>query len=290
VCESQIARSTIEVKREQIEEVKCAALGKQGHLLATVEALTSEATKLRERNSTEFRELLVEAECPICFDRPADTVLLPCGHVCCCHTDCLSSEMQSCPVCSGAITGRTKLYGAIKLLGEMMMQAAAGRAHPQQELQRLQEEHAADVEQQLQGMQSRIRTTIKEKNEELEKIVLRHDQEAHAMKGQLKDNEALLAREQEHRQALAATMRATEQQVAAQSARMAVERATWQKRLAVKEEEREKMLDMRAQLVAMQSELEGLRRSYLDESRRVAEEKQVTQTQTSKMKALNPKP
>ena len=53
----------------------------------------------------------------------------------------------------------------------------------------------------------------------------------------------------------------------------------------MKEEEREKMLDMRAQLVAMQSELEGLRRSYLDESRRVAEEKQVTQTKTSKMKA-----
>ncbi len=241
--ELQIAQATIEVKREQIDEARCSALGTQARLLATVDALT-EAAQLRERNASELRELLEEAECPICLERPADTVLLPCGHVCCCHTECPSSEVQSCPVCSGAVTGRARLYGAITLLGELMMRRQHGQENTPSctdvsDLPRLQAGHAADVMQQLQGMQTRIRTTIKEKDAELEKITSRCAQEADAIKGQLKARDAHFAREREHHQAqvaaLQAKVEALEQQVRAEKDR--------------------------AETLAMRAELEGLRHS-----------------------------
>ena len=209
--ELQIARATIEVKREQIDEARCSALDKQARLLATVDALSSDAAQLRERNARELRELLEEAECPICLERPAATVLLPCGHVCCCHAECHSSEVQECPVCSGAVKGRARLYGAIALLGEMMLQRDHDASQPPSctdDLPRLQAEHAADVMQQLQGMQTRIRTTIKEKDEELEKITSRCAQEADTMKKQLKARDAHFAREREHHQAQVAALQA----------------------------------------------------------------------------------
>eukprot|EP00639_Heterosigma_akashiwo_P036542 CAMPEP_0194723210 /NCGR_PEP_ID=MMETSP0296-20130528/14251_1 /TAXON_ID=39354 /ORGANISM="Heterosigma akashiwo, Strain CCMP2393" /LENGTH=81 /DNA_ID=CAMNT_0039626533 /DNA_START=97 /DNA_END=339 /DNA_ORIENTATION=+ len=46
-------------------------------------------------------------ECAVCMDAQKDTLIAPCGHVCCCNTcaTILQAREDSCPVCRGQIEG-----------------------------------------------------------------------------------------------------------------------------------------------------------------------------------------
>eukprot|EP00092_Neocalanus_flemingeri_P011981 GFUD01012916.1.p1 GENE.GFUD01012916.1~~GFUD01012916.1.p1 ORF type:complete len:283 (-),score=46.76 GFUD01012916.1:55-903(-) len=53
-------------------------------------------------------------ECKICFDSPVNTVLLPCGHACCCQ-DCsvklkFATWDSKCPICRNRIQSISMLY------------------------------------------------------------------------------------------------------------------------------------------------------------------------------------
>ena len=54
----------------------------------------------------------VADECVICFDGPKDTLLAPCGHVCCCIA-CANKLLEcedKCPVCRGLIENAYKVF------------------------------------------------------------------------------------------------------------------------------------------------------------------------------------
>ena len=51
-------------------------------------------------------------ECVICFDGPKDTLLAPCGHVCCCIAcaNTLLGGNDNCPVCRAFIEAAYKVF------------------------------------------------------------------------------------------------------------------------------------------------------------------------------------
>eukprot|EP00092_Neocalanus_flemingeri_P057349 GFUD01068139.1.p1 GENE.GFUD01068139.1~~GFUD01068139.1.p1 ORF type:complete len:299 (-),score=74.61 GFUD01068139.1:483-1379(-) len=76
-------------------------------------ASTSSAEKRGPEVSMEDK-YQVKLECKICYDSSVNTVLLPCGHACCCQ-DC-SVRLQfatwdsKCPICRNRIQGISMLY------------------------------------------------------------------------------------------------------------------------------------------------------------------------------------
>lgn len=52
----------------------------------------------------------VEGSCVVCWGRPQQVALLPCGHVCCC--DVCSAALALCPLCRGPIERRVPLFRA----------------------------------------------------------------------------------------------------------------------------------------------------------------------------------
>eukprot|EP00092_Neocalanus_flemingeri_P005224 GFUD01005617.1.p1 GENE.GFUD01005617.1~~GFUD01005617.1.p1 ORF type:complete len:307 (-),score=71.94 GFUD01005617.1:483-1403(-) len=77
-------------------------------------ASTSSAEKRGPEVTLEEDKYQVKLECKICFDGSVNTVLLPCGHACCCQ-DC-SVRLQfatwdsKCPICRNRIQGISMLY------------------------------------------------------------------------------------------------------------------------------------------------------------------------------------
>jgi hypothetical protein len=52
------------------------------------------------------------AECKVCFDKEADHLCMPCGHMCCCR-DCLEAVRRGgglCPICRARITAIQRVY------------------------------------------------------------------------------------------------------------------------------------------------------------------------------------
>jgi len=60
---------------------------------------------LKEKISTSGQN-----ECKICFERETDTVLLECGHQCCC-IEC-SKNLKVCPICRKTITRVVSIFKA----------------------------------------------------------------------------------------------------------------------------------------------------------------------------------
>lgn len=52
------------------------------------------------------------SECAICMDGPKDTLLAPCGHVCCCNgcAKRLHTRADKCPVCRATIESIFKVF------------------------------------------------------------------------------------------------------------------------------------------------------------------------------------
>ncbi|KAM5146828.1 E3 ubiquitin-protein ligase LRSAM1 isoform 2-T3 [Mantella aurantiaca] len=48
------------------------------------------------------------AECVVCMEQEAQSIFIPCGHVCCC-TSC-GDALRACPLCRGDITQRIRIY------------------------------------------------------------------------------------------------------------------------------------------------------------------------------------
>lgn len=53
-----------------------------------------------------------ETDCCVCFEGAKDTLIAPCGHVCCCNRCATRLHMRKdpCPVCRGAIQGIFKVF------------------------------------------------------------------------------------------------------------------------------------------------------------------------------------
>jgi len=49
-------------------------------------------------------------ECIVCFERPKDTLLQPCNHICCCSTCAAKLSPNICPVCRSAIESKVKIF------------------------------------------------------------------------------------------------------------------------------------------------------------------------------------
>ncbi|PRP87944.1 serine/threonine protein kinase [Planoprotostelium fungivorum] len=68
--------------------------------------------ELEKRKEEVKEEIAVEPmrvdECKVCLERPMDTVLIPCGHICVCHQ--CSSNMGQCPMCRSVIQTVVKTY------------------------------------------------------------------------------------------------------------------------------------------------------------------------------------
>jgi len=47
------------------------------------------------------------SECPICLERPKDTLLIPCGHVLC---KACGERMAACPICRADVKERNPVY------------------------------------------------------------------------------------------------------------------------------------------------------------------------------------
>ena len=71
-----------------------------------IEKLEQEKIDLEKQNEELKSEL--NKECIICFDKPQDSVILLCGHVCSCF-DC-ASNLKECPICRHRIVRITRLF------------------------------------------------------------------------------------------------------------------------------------------------------------------------------------
>lgn len=53
------------------------------------------------------------SQCAVCMDRPSDSAVVPCGHMCGCHV-CLEqvrvSALPHCPICRGPVTAVIRIY------------------------------------------------------------------------------------------------------------------------------------------------------------------------------------
>eukprot|EP00092_Neocalanus_flemingeri_P036167 GFUD01039378.1.p1 GENE.GFUD01039378.1~~GFUD01039378.1.p1 ORF type:complete len:290 (-),score=34.94 GFUD01039378.1:51-920(-) len=77
-------------------------------------ASISSVEKTGPEVSLEEVKFQVKLECKICFDSPVNTVLLPCGHACCCQ-DCsvrlkFATWDSKCPICRNRIQSISMLY------------------------------------------------------------------------------------------------------------------------------------------------------------------------------------
>ena len=53
-------------------------------------------------------KLKLEITCITCLDNPRNIVILPCGHICCCHI--CTPRLDFCPICRQFIRGTVKIY------------------------------------------------------------------------------------------------------------------------------------------------------------------------------------
>eukprot|EP00092_Neocalanus_flemingeri_P057352 GFUD01068142.1.p1 GENE.GFUD01068142.1~~GFUD01068142.1.p1 ORF type:complete len:250 (-),score=37.86 GFUD01068142.1:69-818(-) len=77
-------------------------------------ASISSVEKTGPEVSLEEAKFQVKLGCKICFDSPVNTVLLPCGHACCCQ-DCsvrlkFATWDSKCPICRNRIQSISMLY------------------------------------------------------------------------------------------------------------------------------------------------------------------------------------
>jgi hypothetical protein len=181
--EMEIARATITVKMEQMDEVR----NSQAHMLALVEQRTSEATLLKG--------LVEEAECPLCLERPGVSMFYPCGHCFCCHKECQSSQVATCPICSQSVSDKTRLFGAITTLGDMV-QSGLIESGPDTELARLTENNSGHAERSLDAMRLYIKATIKAKeDEQASSVVASLHFETVELEREIAEKDALVAAE-----------------------------------------------------------------------------------------------
>lgn len=64
-------------------------------------------------SSTGNEDSKEDGQCVVCMDRPADSAVIPCGHMCACDS-CLravqASAMPQCPMCRGPVTSVIRIY------------------------------------------------------------------------------------------------------------------------------------------------------------------------------------
>ena len=84
---------------------------------AVLVALYNKLSKLTEREAALGRSHAVTWEvdgrgrsCVVCLAAPPSTVLVPCGHLCCCLTCSNSAGMTKCPICRSHIGQRIEVF------------------------------------------------------------------------------------------------------------------------------------------------------------------------------------
>lgn len=124
--QKMLRSSLIEIQKKEIN----LSLSKYGNVTKSKESTIIPQTKLEEeehlRMALEMSESVndhevpvvevtgvdddgtTDSECLICFANSVDSVLVPCGHMCCCQ-EC-AEAMKECPVCRQTISQIVKTY------------------------------------------------------------------------------------------------------------------------------------------------------------------------------------
>merc|ERR1711991_1224550 len=76
--------------------------------------LAAQASEARMQEMIREMEAQQEFErCMVCMDQAADSAVMPCGHMCACHS-CLAEIMRSatpsCPMCRGPVHSVPRIY------------------------------------------------------------------------------------------------------------------------------------------------------------------------------------
>ncbi|XKL59839.1 hypothetical protein PGB90_000855 [Kerria lacca] len=68
-----------------------------------------ESNNVTEDNQVDMK---ISKECKICFDKPVESILIPCGHMCLCKTCALNLCIREriCPICRCMIKETYKVY------------------------------------------------------------------------------------------------------------------------------------------------------------------------------------
>ena len=65
-----------------------------------------EQPKMNDRNDD--RNNNPDNDCTICMEKPINSVIIPCGHLCCCYK--CGKELASCPICRANIEKIVKTF------------------------------------------------------------------------------------------------------------------------------------------------------------------------------------
>jgi len=94
---------------EQVAEKpksQLAALHEQAQAMMDVK---KEAIDRATRAEKKVEDVMLQLECPICFETKDETTALGCGHVLC--SDCVKEHASEvCPTCRKSVESRTILY------------------------------------------------------------------------------------------------------------------------------------------------------------------------------------
>lgn len=76
---------------------------------STDSAVASTSCVLQEDSGWEVVEMELDlSKCAVCLDRPADVVLVPCGHIFACH--CCGKKLKECSLCRAKVSQVLKVY------------------------------------------------------------------------------------------------------------------------------------------------------------------------------------
>ncbi|XP_004641607.1 E3 ubiquitin-protein ligase LRSAM1 [Octodon degus] len=108
VAEAGLQREILQRARELQDEARAQPELKppKGEVLEALEPPTAEPA-VRPSAPPAEPEVQV-SECVVCLEREAQTVFLPCGHVCCCQQCC--QPLRTCPLCRQDIAQSLRIY------------------------------------------------------------------------------------------------------------------------------------------------------------------------------------
>jgi len=111
---NQTTTKGIEFDLPQKQKQKCAE-EEEPTSLSSSSASTSKPAPVsvpEEHSHNELQRTQTESEgdntCSVCMDKPIDTAILECGHVCVCHS--CGEALTTCPICRQPIARIVKIF------------------------------------------------------------------------------------------------------------------------------------------------------------------------------------
>lgn len=110
ISECSVLTAAVKELQDEIRELKLDGAGQKKQIaeLANKNKLKDVRIKMLKKQINTFAK-----HCIVCWENPADHVLVPCGHICLC-TECVKNKAHGskCPHCRAAYTSVYKCYPA----------------------------------------------------------------------------------------------------------------------------------------------------------------------------------